>query len=321
MSRRRVTPTAARFSSVAARTPVSVYPTMKSNHPRLLPPLLLGLALGVCWGNAVVHAAESTAEIQLLVRADDMGTSHAANEACIRAYRDGIVRSAEVVVPGPWFLEAVKLLNENPGLDVGVHLCLTSEWENCKWRPLTHAPSLVDSNGYFYPMTSQRKDFPPHTGFLEAKPSLAEVEAELRAQIEMARRHLPRVSHFSAHMGTATATAAQREIVAKLSREYHLRSESEGLRGAGGFPGATAAEREQSMLQLLGKLAPGHWLLVEHPGSDTPEMQALGHLGYYHVAAERDAVTKVFTSDAVKQLIRQRGIKLVSYADLDAAAK
>ena len=75
------------------------------------------------------------------------------------------------------------------------------------------------------------------------------------------------------------------------------------------------------MLQLLGKLAPGRWLLVEHPGSDTPEMQALGHLGYYHVAAERDGVTKVFTSEAVKQLIRRREIKLVSYADLDAQAK
>jgi len=49
----------------------------------------------------------------------------------------------------------VKLLQGNPGLDVGVHLTLTSEWEGCKWGPLTRAPSLADQNGYFRPMTSQ----------------------------------------------------------------------------------------------------------------------------------------------------------------------
>ena len=51
------------------------------------------------------------------------------------------------------FLEAVQMLKENPGLDVGVHLTLNSEWENIKWGPLTNAPSLVDANGHFFPMT------------------------------------------------------------------------------------------------------------------------------------------------------------------------
>ena len=58
-----------------------------------------------------------------------MGSCHAANEACIESYRNGIMRSAEVIVPGPWFLEAAKMLNENPGLDAGVHLTLTAEWD------------------------------------------------------------------------------------------------------------------------------------------------------------------------------------------------
>ena len=146
-------------------------------------------------------------EIRLLVRGDDMGVAQSVNEACIRSARDGIVRSVEVIVPGPWFLDAVRLLKENPGLDVGVHLALTSEWERVKWRPLTHAPSLVDADGYFRPMTSQRPDFPPDTGFIDAKPKPEEVERELRAQIEMARRHLgKRLSHVSTHMGSAVAT-------------------------------------------------------------------------------------------------------------------
>src|SRR4051794_39642996 len=129
-------------------------------------------------------------EIRLLVRGDDMGAAQAVNEACILGAREGIVRSVEVIVPGPWFLDAVRLLKEDPGLDVGVHLTLTSEWERVKWRPLTHAPSLVDSDGYFRPMTAQRPGFPPDTGFVDANPQPDEVERELRAQIEAARRHL-----------------------------------------------------------------------------------------------------------------------------------
>ncbi len=57
------------------------------------------------------------------------------------------------------------------------------------------------------------------------------------------------------------------------------------------------------------------WLFVEHPGLDTPEMRAIGHKGYEDVAADRDGVTKMFTSEKVKAVIKRRGIKLVSYAD------
>src|SRR5690349_3157945 len=97
-----------------------------------------------------VHAQTNT--IRLIIRGDDMGFSHSGNEALIKTYKEGIERSIEVIVPSPWFPEAVKLLQQNPGVDVGIHLVLTSEWDNVKWRPLTDCPSLKDSNGYFYPM-------------------------------------------------------------------------------------------------------------------------------------------------------------------------
>src|SRR5262249_58828791 len=156
--------------------------------------------------------------------------------ACILAAREGIVRSVEIIVPGPWFLDAVRRLKEVPGLDVGVHLTLTSEWERVKWRPLTHAPSLVDADGYFRPMTSQRPDFPPDTGFIDANPKPEEVERELRAQIEMPRRHLGgRVSHVSAHMGAAGATPALRALTERLAKEYGLRMEDARLKVAGMF--------------------------------------------------------------------------------------
>jgi predicted glycoside hydrolase/deacetylase ChbG (UPF0249 family) len=263
---------------------------------------------------------QPTGEIRLLVRADDMGVARASNEACILSYQKGIARSTEVIVPGPWFLDAVRLLHQNPDLDVGVHLCLTSEWERVKWRPITHAPSLVDADGYFFPTTTQRPDFPPNTGFLTARPKLDEVEKELRAQIETLVRHLGpgRVSHVSAHMGAATATPPLRALTAKLAAEYKLRFEDAGVKHAGGFggPTATPAEREMALIKLIAGLTPGTWLLVEHPGLDTPEMRALGHKGYENVADHRAGVTRAFTSDRVKQAVDGTKVKLISYADL-----
>lgn len=263
-------------------------------------------------------AADDGKTIRLIVRGDDIGSSQAANEACIRCFREGIVRSVEVMASAPWFNQAARMLRENPGLDVGVHLTLTSEWENLKWGPLTEAPSLVDAQGHFFPTTSQRGDFPPHTGFLEARPKLEEVERELRAQIELARRELPRVTHLSSHMGTPTATAELKQLVTRLAAEYRLPLEAPGVQYAPSFGGSmvSADKKIDNLVSLLEKLAGGTWVIIEHPGLDTPEMRAIGHKGYEQVAEDRAGVTAAFTSDRVKEVIQRRQIELVSYDDV-----
>ena len=58
---------------------------------------------------------------EVVMRIDDMGAFHSVNKACVEGYRNGIATSVEVLVVGPWFPEAVKMLKENPGLDAGVH--------------------------------------------------------------------------------------------------------------------------------------------------------------------------------------------------------
>lgn len=264
---------------------------------------------------AAVSADRGSMGIELLVRADDMGVAQAVNEACIAAYREGIVRSVEVIVVGAWFPDAVRLLKENPGLDVGVHLCLTSEWDRCKWGPLTPAPSLVDASGYFRAMTTQRSDFPPDTGFLEAGPRIEEVERELRAQIELARRNIAQVSHVTAHMGTAVCTPPLRALVQRLCAEYGLLYLDDQLQNARGFSGShkSPVEKERDLVQLLERLEPGRWLIVEHPAYDTPEIRAFGHRGYENVGVDREGVTMAFTSPAVWEVIRRREIRLIGY--------
>lgn len=63
-------------------------------------------------------------EIYLLVSGDDIGSSHAANLGCIESYQNGIMQSVELMPVCPWFPEAVKMLKDNPDLDVGIHLAL-----------------------------------------------------------------------------------------------------------------------------------------------------------------------------------------------------
>jgi len=92
--------------------------------------------------------AQQRNDIRLIVRDDDMASFHDANVACIKTCKEGIARSIEIMVPCAWFPEAVRLLHENPSIDVGIHLVLTSEWEGIKWRPLADVPSIVDKDGY-----------------------------------------------------------------------------------------------------------------------------------------------------------------------------
>ena len=89
--------------------------------------------------------------IRLIIMADDLGAAEAVNHATFAAFRDGVVTTSNVIVPGPWFPQAVRLAAENPTLDLGVHIALTSEWSDVKWRPLTAGRSFCDPDGYFAP--------------------------------------------------------------------------------------------------------------------------------------------------------------------------
>lgn len=257
--------------------------------------------------------------VRLIVRGDDMGFSHAGNEALIKCYKEGIEKSIEVLVPSPWFPEAVKMLEKNPNVDAGVHLSLTSEWETVKWRPLTPCPSLTDSNGYFYPMIWPNKNY-PNNALKEHAWKLDEVEKELRAQIELAMKKIPQISHISAHMGCTDLDKSVSDLVKKLVKEYKIDIDLKalGVKGTGyKGPHVTAAEKVKSFINMLDSLKPGEtYLFVDHPALDGPEMRAIYHIGYEIVAEDRQGVTDLFTSPEVMQAIKRRNIQLISYADL-----
>lgn len=254
--------------------------------------------------------------IRLIVRADDIGSSQAANAAIILTCTQGIATSAEVMVPCVWFPEAVKLLNQHPSIDVGVHLTITSEWDNIKWRPLTHCPSLEDEDGYFYPMMWPNPNYPGRS-VMEVKPKLEEIEMEFRAQIEIAMKNIPSVSHISGHMGSTGFSEEVRELTARLANEYNIGHELPGISGMRfDGPKETSEEKINSFIKALDNLERGKtYLFVEHPAFDTPEMRSVSHTGYENVAADRQGVTDLFMNEMVKSKISELDIELISFAE------
>lgn len=267
----------------------------------------------------LITAEAQDKKIRLIVRGDDMGFSHSGNEALIKAYKEGIERSVEVIVPSPWFPEAIKLLEENPQLDAGIHLVLTSEWDNVKWRPLTIAASLRDSSGYFYPMIWPNKNY-PNNALLQRDWKIDDIEKEWRAQIELAKKKIPRLSHISGHMGCTNMNDSVNALAKRLAKEYGLDidpSEFNVKDISYDGPSKKADEKLKSFISMLNKLEPGNtYLFVDHPGINTAELQAIHHIGYETVADDRQGVTDTWTNEKVKDIIRKKGIQLISYADL-----
>jgi CubicO group peptidase (beta-lactamase class C family)/predicted glycoside hydrolase/deacetylase ChbG (UPF0249 family) len=274
----------------------------------------------------ITSRAQQKTGPRLIVRGDDMGFTHSCNMASIESYEKGIETSVEVMAVTPWFPEAVRLLKENPGVDVGIHLSITSEWDNVKWRPLTNCPSLVDKNGYFFPMMDPNPNY-PGLAIKEKKWNLEEIEKEFRAQIELTILNIPQVSHISGHMGSTTFDKIVAEMTRKLAAEYNLADVSTNLKSDYGIigtgydgPGKGFANKEASFISMLNKLEPGKsYLFVDHPAHNDPETQAIYHLGNLDVATDRQDVTNVFTSEKVKNVIREKGIELVSYNDITKA--
>lgn len=283
--------------------------------------LPVGCALAVM---ALPVNAQSGKSPELVIRVDDLGAFHSVNRACIDTYRNGIATSVEVMPVAAWFPEAVRLLRENPGLDVGLHLTITSEWENAKWRPLTHCPSLTDANGYFYPMMFPHSAYPGQA-ILENKWVLAEIEQEFRAQIECGLKQIPQISHLSGHMLSTGFNKEVNEMVLRLAREYNLPSiDRVDATNKYDFayinyegPKRTSAEKEATFLKALDKLEPGkRYLFLNHPACDDDEMKPIFHIGYEDVAMDRQGVTDLLTSPRVKQAIADKGIRLVSINEL-----
>ncbi len=284
---------------------------------------------------AAASAASSAAEPKrLIVHADDAGMCHSANTATIEAMEKGLVSSASVMMPCPWVQEFTEWARVHPEVDIGLHLTLTSEWRHYRWRPVApwdKVRGLIDKEGCIW------RDV--RSVATNATP--AEIETELRAQIERARQYGVRFTHFDSHMGTLFARPDYFEIYTKLAEEYGVpcmlpraneanaadlkgypvtpemlrEKERQGFkmldRLITGVPGRTPAERCESYLKLIANLQPGVTKLIIHLAKDDPEIRAV--TGNWE---QRWGDFLFWTSDDARRALEKYNVELYTYRRL-----
>ncbi len=129
---------------------------------------------------------------RLYVTADDFGDSAEVNEAVVRAYREGVLRFASLMVLRPAARAAAALARENPGLGVGLHLELCAD-----------APEKAGLR-YFFDARAR-----------------AGVEAEIRAQIEALRALGVTPTHIDGHINVHVHPVIF-PAVCRVAREYGI---------------------------------------------------------------------------------------------------
>lgn len=259
--------------------------------------------------SGVVLEASAQNQKQLIVRLDDLGMCHSVNVAAEKIFKTGIPISASLMVPCSWFPEAVNILKKYPNVAVGIHVTLNAEWTAYKWGPVAGrgtVPSLVDSNGFFTEKV---------TWFFKDIFKLNELETEIRAQIQMALDAGLKIDYIDGHMGAGFQSEEQIALIKKLANEYNLAiSTFYGEKGIGGIDGYSSKGNPKQIYTELAKLESGPiYLMVNHPGLDSFEMQALTQASGKNISKDRQAVTDVLSSKKFLNYVAKNNIQLINY--------
>jgi predicted glycoside hydrolase/deacetylase ChbG (UPF0249 family) len=216
----------------------------------------------------------------VILKCDDLGECHAANEGIYDALRNGAATSASLMVPAPWAREAAARYR---GDDIGVHLTLSADYEFYRWGPITHAPSLLGGDGGF-PMT---------IGDVWEHADLDEVRRECRAQIERAIVWGFDVTHLDSHLGAMQLRPEFFDVYIDMACEFKLpvRMVNAEHEHRVGFPFRKLAAEDgilfpdnfvyvrgldsDALEETIRTLPPGVTELHLRPATDTPELKSL----------------------------------------------
>jgi predicted glycoside hydrolase/deacetylase ChbG (UPF0249 family) len=265
----------------------------------------------------------------LIINGDDVGMCHSANVATIDCLENGVMASATIMVPCPWFTEIANYAKSHPEKDFGIHLVHTSEWHVYRWGPVaskSDVPGLVAPDGYLWHTV---EDVYKHS-----TPEQAETEA--RAQIKMALAAGVDVTHIDSHMGTMQYDPKYHASYVKLAREFNLplrmaaqadfekfgqpnmRKEIAALGLV--FPDDLIHDAKQEKgesrkdfwIRLLKGLKPGVTELFIHAGLRTDELKATTNSW-----EERSTDHDLFTSDPdMRKLLDDQHIIRIGYRAL-----
>src|SRR5215471_15519976 len=304
--------------------------------------LLLLLFVTACWVAAKAQTMSPTLAEKfghsrdsrlLIVHADDVGMAHSINAATIAAIDTGLVNSASIMVPCPWFPEAADYAKSHPEFDFGLHLTLTSERVYYRWGPVAgpaRVPSLVDSNTYFHHDWEQHPPIDPR-----------DVETELRAQIERAQAMGVRPTHFDSHQYRLIENGKDIfQVFVRLGHEYKVPvfvardwlAEHPYLEAGLGphdfildhtvtiSPDVPADKWGDFYRNALKNLQPGITEFVIHVGLDDEELRAATRERATWGSAWRQRDFDFFTSKEFRALLAEQHVKLTTWRELAQAA-
>jgi len=265
----------------------------------------------------------------LILHADDLGMSHSENAATFSGMEHGSISSASIMMPTPWISEAANYQHQHPVADLGLHLTLTSEWNYLKWGSVaSNVPGLLNKNGFLFSSVDS----------VYRSATAAEVEKELRAQIEKAKSLGIDITHLDSHMGTLFGRPDYLKVFIKLGREYkvpvllckpifklafHVDLDSlttdkdvtiDMIYMA--YPQDYKNGMENFYTGVLRSLKPGVSEIIFHAAYNDSEMQAaaIDHPDYG--AEWRQADFNFFSSDKCKSLLKEQNIQLITWREI-----
>ena len=268
-----------------------------------------------------------------IIHADDVGMCQASVEAFKQLNDVGILTCGAVMVPCPWFPSAAQYVRENPAVDLGVHLTLTSEWPLYRWGPVsTRDPrsGLMDEQGFFPRLSRQ----------LQESADADAGRVEMTAQVERARAFGIDFTHIDTHMGTVShpkfsqaylELAMSNGVPAMLPRmdeavlrQHGMDAESaaamvrmlQTLEANGvplvdmeiGLPLDQPVGRMEQARAILSALPVGVTHFLMHPCVDTPELRAIAPDWRGRVADY-----ELFMREETRALIHELGIQTIGY--------
>lgn len=273
----------------------------------------------------------------LILHADDAGMCEEANIAAERYLETGQIQSAAVMAPCPYADEFIKWAKDHEGLDVGMHLTLTSEWKDYRWGPVSdpeEVPGLVDPEGKFW------HEVPGVVQHATA----AEVEKEIRAQIDKAITMGYQPTHIDTHMGTLYGHPDYVKAFLKVAGEYQIPANAIDLSDsavaahfkASGYPitdetvkamaqytlpkldfftsvphGNTYEEKREHFFNLVRSLPAGLTEIIFHPSIESDNLKSITNSWQQRVWE-----AELFADPVVHEFFKDQDILFTNWIDL-----
>ena len=272
----------------------------------------------------------------VIIHTDDIGMCHASIQAYSELIDFGLISSGAVMVPCPWFPQVALFCRQNPKVDMGVHLTLTSEWNTYRWSPISTSrldSGMINSEGYFH----RRSEDTQALGDAEA------VQIELQLQLDRAVSAGISVTHLDTHMLTVAhpkfvsgyiQLALQHklpflfprtdetgfmqfgmdQVTASIAAHYVNILEEQGIPlvdHASGLDLEQPFDRHEQAKKAMSILQPGITHFVIHPSKETPELIAITPDWQSRVADYQ-----TFMEDELRQFIMKEGIQVIGYRKL-----